>query len=78
MLCLLYLKSKLESSKGIETEARLISEKMACLIQASIFIRSGQREKISAFCDSRLGSTWSGAFGTLSEGTNFEEIIHNF
>ena len=72
------LKSKLESSKGIETEARLITEKMACLIQASIFIRSGQREKISAFCDSRLGSTWSGAFGTLSEGTNFEEIIHNF
>ena len=72
------LKSKLESSKGIETEARLITEKMACLIQASIFIRSGQREKISAFCDSRLGSTWSGAFGTLSEGTNFEKIIHNF
>ena len=72
------LKSKLESSKGIETEARLITEKMACLIQASIFIRCGQREKISAFCDSRLGSTWSGAFGTLSEGTNFEEIIHNF
>ena len=72
------LKSKLESSKGIETEARLVTEKMACLIQASIFIRSGQREKISAFCDSRLGSTWSGAFGTLSEGTNFEEIIHNF
>ena len=72
------LKSNLDSSKGIETEARLITEKMACLIQASIFIRSGQGEKISAFCDSRLGSTWSGAFGTLSEGTNFEEIIHNF
>ena len=72
------LKSKLESSKGIETEARLITEKMACLIQASIFIRSGQREKISAFCDSRLGSTWSGAFGTLSEGTNSVEIIYNF
>ena len=72
------LKSKLESSKGIETEARLITEKMACLIQASIFIRSGQREKISACCDSRLGSTWSGAFGTLSEGTNSVEIIYNF
>ena len=72
------LKSKLESSKGIETEARLITEKMACLIQASIFIRSGQEEKISAFCDSRLGPTWSGAFGTLSEGTNFDEIIGRF
>ena len=72
------LKSKLESSKGIETEARLITEKMACLIQASIFIRSGQKEKISAFCYSRLGSTWSGAFGTLSEGTNFDEIIGSF
>ena len=72
------LKSKLEFSKGIETEARLITEKMACLIQASIFIRSGQEEKISAFCDSRLGPTWSGAFGTLSEGTNFDEIIGNF
>ena len=72
------LKSNLDSSKGIETEARLITEKMACLIQASIFIRSGQEEKISAFCDSRLGPTWSGAFGTLSEGTNFDEIIGGF
>ena len=77
-LSLANLKSKLESSKGIETEARLITEKMACLIQASIFIRSGQEEKISAFCDSRLGPTWSGAFGTLSEGTNFDEIIGSF
>ena len=72
------LKSNLDSSKGIETEARLITEKMACLIQASIFIRSGQEEKISAFCYSRLGSIWSGAFGTLSEGTNFDEIIGSF
>ena len=72
------LKSKLESSKGIETEARLITEKMACLIQASIFIRGEHEEKISAFCDSRLGFTWSGAFGTLSEGTNFDEIIGSF
>ena len=72
------LKSKLESSRGIETEARLITEKMACLIQASIFIRSGQEEKISAFCYSRLGSIWSGAFGTLSEDTNFDEIIGGF
>ena len=72
------LKSNLDSSKGIETEARLITEKMACLIQASIFIKSGQEEKISAFCDSRLGPTWSGAFGTLSEGTNFDEIIGSF
>ncbi len=72
------LKSNLDSSKGIETEARLITEKMACLIKASIFIKSGQEEKISAFCDSRLGPTWSGAFGTLSEGTNFDEIIGSF
>ena len=72
------LKSKLESSRGIETEARLITEKMACLIQASIFIRSGQEEKISAFCYSRLGSIWSGAFGTLSQDTNFDEIIGGF
>ena len=72
------LKSNLDSSKGIETEARLITEKMACLIQASIFIRRRQEEKISAFCDSRLGPTWSGAFGTLSEGTNFDEIIGSF
>ena len=72
------LKSNLDSSKGIETEARLITEKMACLIQASIFIKSGQEEKISAFCDSRLGPTWSGAFGTLSEGTNFDKIIGSF
>ena len=75
---LINLKSRMDSPKGIETEARLITEKMACLIQASIFIKSGQEEKISAFCNSRLGPMWSGAFGTLSEDTNFEEIIRSF
>jgi putative acyl-CoA dehydrogenase len=75
---LMHLKNRMDSPKGIETEARLITEKMACLIQASIFIKGGQEEKISAFCNSRLGPTWSGAFGTLSEDTNFEEIIRSF
>ena len=48
---------------------------MACLIQASIFIKSGEEEKISAFCNSRLGPRWSGAFGTLPTDTSFEYIM---
>ena len=68
------LKETLEDRGDIEIEARLLTEKMACLIQASIFIKSGQEEKASAFCNSRLGPRWSGAFGTLPNETNFENI----
>jgi putative acyl-CoA dehydrogenase len=28
-----------------------------------------------AFCDSRLGGRWSGAYGTLPAGVDFDAII---
>ena len=69
------LKETLQDPIDLEVEARLLTEKMACLIQASIFIKSGEEEKISAFCNSRLGPRWSGAFGTLPTDTSFEYIM---
>ena len=70
-----HLKETLQDPIDLEIEARLLTEKMACLIQASIFIKSGEEEKISAFCNSRLGPRWSGAFGTLPTDTSFEYIM---
>ena len=70
-----HLKETLQDPMDLEIEARLLTEKMACLIQASIFIKSGQEEKVSAFCNSRLGPRWSGAFGTLPTDTSFEYIM---
>ena len=70
-----HLKETLQDPIDLEIEARVLTEKMACLIQASIFIKSGEEEKISAFCNSRLGPRWSGAFGTLPTDTSFEYIM---
>ena len=69
------MKVALEDPRDLEIGARLLTEKMACLIQASIFIKSGEEEKVSAFCNSRLGPRWSGAFGTLPTDTSFEYIM---
>ena len=70
-----HLKETLQDPIDLEIEARLLTEKMACLIQASIFIKTGEEEKVSAFCNSRLGPRWSGAFGTLPTDTSFEYIM---
>ena len=70
-----HLKETLQDPRDLEIGARLLTEKIACLIQASIFIKSGEEETGSAFCNSRLGPRWSGAFGTLPNDTSFEYIM---
>jgi len=38
-------------------------------------LKNCNEEIASAFCSSRLGGNWTGAFGTLNSNTNFDEII---
>jgi putative acyl-CoA dehydrogenase len=69
------LKSLLLEPKDLEIRSRFITERLAVLLQASIFLKNYDEEIASAFCNSRLGSDWTGAFGTLPANTNFEKII---
>ncbi len=48
---------------------------MALALQGSLVVRYGDEAVADAFCASRLGGDWGGAFGTLPKGTDFERII---
>jgi len=69
----LYL--ELKNPEDLEIKSRYITEKLATLLQASIFLINCDEETASTFCNSRLGDDWTGAFGTLPANTNFEKII---
>jgi putative acyl-CoA dehydrogenase len=59
----------------IESRARIIVEKMAVALQASLLVRYGDPAVSDAFCASRLSGDWGNAFGTLPAGTDFSSII---
>ena len=57
------LKSALANRKGLELQARAIVEQMAVVLQASLLVRYAPSSVAEAFCATRLGSRWSGAYG---------------
>ncbi len=67
---------ELKKPEDLEIKSRSITERLATLMQASIFLKNCDEEISSAFCNSRLGDNWTGAFGTLNSNTNFEKIIN--
>ena len=67
---------ELKNPEDLEIKSRSITERLATLMQASIFLKNCNEEIASAFCSSRLGGNWTGAFGTLNSNTNFEKIIN--
>jgi putative acyl-CoA dehydrogenase len=70
------LSDELNSSpETMESRARRIVESLALAFQASLLIRHGDQAVADAFCASRLGGDWGGAFGTLPAGTDFQAII---
>ncbi len=70
------LREELTSSpETMEARARRIVESMALAFQGSLLVRHGDPAVADAFCASRLGGDWGGAFGTLPAGTDFQTII---
>ena len=69
------LKSELDDPADIEVRARGVTELMAVSLQASILAQHAPSAVADAFCSSRLGSHWHGAFGALAAGTDFDAII---
>ena len=59
-----------------ELEARLLAERLALALQASLLIRNSIPEVADVFCGSRLSDEGGRAFGTLSPSTNFQAIIN--
>ena len=69
------LKAELENSGGIETRMRIVTEMMAVTLQGALLTQHAPPDVAEAFCRSRLGSRYRGAFGTLPGDVNFDMII---
>ncbi|MDP6705890.1 MAG: acyl-CoA dehydrogenase family protein [Alphaproteobacteria bacterium] len=69
------LKDELARPEDLELRARGITEMMAVALQAALLVRYAPAAVADAFCASRLGPRWSGAYGALPAGLNFDAII---
>jgi putative acyl-CoA dehydrogenase len=69
------LKIELSNDADEEVRARRLVEDMAKTWQAALLVQFAPESSASAFCDSRLGTQYRGAYGTLDSDANFEAII---
>jgi putative acyl-CoA dehydrogenase len=61
--------------EGVEARARRLVERMALLLQGSLLVRYAPPPIADAFCASRLGGDWGGAFGTLPHTLDLATIV---
>ncbi|TQL66652.1 putative acyl-CoA dehydrogenase [Nocardioides albertanoniae] len=69
------LKKEFTSFDDIELRARRIVEQLALVFQGSQLLRHAPSAVADAFCSSRLGRDWGGAFGTLSPRGDLDAIL---
>jgi putative acyl-CoA dehydrogenase len=69
------LKEDLNDPEDFELRARAVTERAALCLQASLLVRHAPAAVADAFCASRLGTRWHGAYGTLPKGADFSAII---
>ncbi|MGP3922891.1 acyl-CoA dehydrogenase family protein [Streptomyces sp. 8N616] len=67
--------TELADLSGIEARARRLVERMALALQGSLLVRFAPPEVADAFCASRLGRDWGGAFGTLPHTLDLASIV---
>jgi putative acyl-CoA dehydrogenase len=70
------LMDELNNPDDLEFRARRITEMMAVTWQGALLVRHAPAPVSDAFCASRLGVPWSGAYGTLPSDVNFDAIIN--
>ena len=70
------LKQGLVSLDDAQVRARRLVEKLALVLQASLFVQHLPPAMADAFLASRFSSGWGRAFGTLPEGLDLEGIIN--
>jgi putative acyl-CoA dehydrogenase len=69
------LQASFKQCADIEPVARMMVEKLALALQASLLLRSAPKVVADAFCASRLTNDWGHAFGTLPSGIDFDALI---
>ncbi len=69
------LKGELADLENLELRARAVTELMAVTLQAAILVQHAPSAVSDAFCQSRLGPHWTGAYGALPSGVDFDAII---
>ncbi|TYL55392.1 DNA alkylation response protein [Nocardioides sp. BGMRC 2183] len=69
------LKKELTSFDDLELRARRIVEQIALVFQAGLLLRHAPSAVSDAFCATRLGRDWGGAFGTLPAGLDLAPIM---
>ena len=69
------LGKELADRSDIEYRARRVVELMALVLQGSLLVRHGDPAVADAFCASRLGEDWGGAFGTLPTGVDTAAVL---
>jgi putative acyl-CoA dehydrogenase len=69
------LKKEFTSFDDIELRARRIVEQLALVFQGSQLVRHAPAAVSDAFCATRLGRDWGGAFGTMSPGLDLAPIL---
>ena len=69
------LRDDLSRPEEFEPGARALTERMALALQASLLARHAPQAVADAFCASRLGDRWTGAYGTLPPGMDTDTIL---
>jgi len=69
------LKNDLTHAEDLESRARSLTERMSVALQASLLVRHAPSAVADTFCASRLGNRWTGTYGALPSGANYEAII---
>ena len=69
------LKQELDEPGDLETRARSVTEQMALTLQGALLVRHAPSAVAEAFCASRFGDRWTGAYGALPAGLDFDTII---
>jgi len=69
------LKASLADPNDLEYRARRLTEQIAMAWQGALLIQHAPTPIAEAFCSSRLGSNYSGVYGTLPKGCDLSTII---
>jgi len=69
------LYADLSNTESMELRSRILVERLALALQATILVRAGNRIVADAFCESRIGRAHGLAFGTLAPGVPMKALI---
>ncbi|MEO9325788.1 acyl-CoA dehydrogenase family protein [Nocardioides sp. C4-1] len=69
------VKKELSDVSDLELRARRVVEQLALVLQGSLLVQHAPAAVADAFCASRLGRDWGGAFGTLPGGLDLGAVV---